>query len=374
LRVAKGLSLERTRGYGAAEIKENYERARELCQRLGETVDTVPVLLGLYVFHLVRADLSVARDLAEQCLKLSNDSRHLDYLIESQAVVGYVLCYLGHLEKARHVLEEAVRQYELNWGLKYTITAQDPGVASLALLSVILWLLGFPEESLARLKQAFDLADRLGQPINHAVALAHAAQLRHLRREPEQAVIHAEKGIAIAQQIGNLTWQTACSMHLGIAKALVGDADAGIAEAKKNLELWRAGGAEVNRSYFLAGIAQGEMAAGRPEQALVLLTEALDHAAGSGEAYFVPLIHQIRAECLSSLPGHAADVEESLRLALDTARRQGSKMLELRALHSLCRLGLGSTGPHRQELAALLKTIEPNVDTLDVREARALCA
>ena len=380
LRVARGLSLERTRGYSAPEVEQTYERARELCHKLGETVELVPVLVGLYVFRLVRAnqknDLTTALQLAQQCVQLSKDSGRDDYLIDSYAAMGYVLCYLGRLDEAREVLEKGVELYELRWGeLKFTITAQDPGVASLALLGIVLWMLGSPNESLKRVRQAFAWADELGEPINHAIACAHAAQLHSLRREPERSVECAEKGFAVSKQNGYPIWESACAMHLGIAKAMLGDATYGIGSAKKYLEAWQAAGAGLNRPYFLAGIAQAEIVGGRRDEAVAHLTEALAHAERTGEVYFVPLIYEIRGECLANLAGGAADAEADFRSSRETAAEQHSKMFELRALRSLCRLkGVSGDALLSSDLARLAEEVGADGDTLDVREAKELCS
>ena len=102
LHVALGINLEATGGYAAPEVAQNYARARELCEQLGYTTETVPVLLGLFVFHLVRADHQIARELAERCMRFSEHSDRVDDLVESCAALGpAVLPHLGELERVR---------------------------------------------------------------------------------------------------------------------------------------------------------------------------------------------------------------------------------------------------------------------------------
>jgi class 3 adenylate cyclase/tetratricopeptide (TPR) repeat protein len=376
LRVARGLSLERTMGYGAPQVKETYERARLLCQKLGETVDMVPVLLGLYVFHLVRAensgDLVTAQELAEQCAQLSLDSGRQDYLVASYASLGYARCYLGRLTDAREVLDSCVRLGEQSRELEFTITAQHPTVASLALLGVVLWLLGYADESLERIDRAFALADQIGKPINHAVVCAHAAQLHQLRRESDKAAEYAERGLALSKEHGYPSWEAACSMHLGIARASSGDAS-GITLASRYLDAWRAGGAGLNRPYFLAGIAQAEIIAGRPNEASAHIDEALAHARRTGEVYFVPLLHQIRGEY--SAGGNRRDAAEAdFRRAYEESIVQQSRMFELRSLCGLRRLASAAGRPsYSAELAHLVKDLSAGGETLDLSEALSLC-
>ncbi len=71
LQVALGTPLIATKGYGAPEIERVYTRARNLCQQVRETPQFFPVLWGLWVFYLVRAEFQTARELAEQLMRLA---------------------------------------------------------------------------------------------------------------------------------------------------------------------------------------------------------------------------------------------------------------------------------------------------------------
>ena len=68
LQIALGVPLMATKGYAAPEVEQAYTRARELCQQVGETPQLFPVLMGLWVFYIVRAEYQTARELAEQLL------------------------------------------------------------------------------------------------------------------------------------------------------------------------------------------------------------------------------------------------------------------------------------------------------------------
>ena len=68
LQLALGAPLMATKGYAAPEVEQAYARARELCQQVGETSQLFPVLLGLWAFYFVRAELQTARELGEQLL------------------------------------------------------------------------------------------------------------------------------------------------------------------------------------------------------------------------------------------------------------------------------------------------------------------
>jgi predicted ATPase len=73
-------------------------------------------------------------------------------------------------------------------------------------------------------------------------------------------------------------------------------------------------------------------------------------------------------------PGDAAEAENSLRTAIEIARRQGAKLFELRASVSLTRL-LRDTDRRddaRMILTEIYNWFTEGFDTADLKEAKAL--
>jgi predicted ATPase len=88
---------------------------------------------------------------------------------------------------------------------------------------------------------------------------------------------------------------------------------------------------------------------------------------------------RLRSEFLAALGAAGREVEAELEQAVATARRQGARMLELRATASLLRHRLGQdrgggAGGVRDALAALVAAVPEGRDTPDLREALALLA
>ena len=93
------------------------------------------------------------------------------------------------------------------------------------------------------------------------------------------------------------------------------------------------------RFLLLALLAEAEQLAGRPEEALRLLDDALAQANRSGERYFEAEFHRLKGESLLAVsPPQAAQAEAAFTTAIAVARRQGAKLLEDRAAASLGRL------------------------------------
>src|SRR5262249_14688848 len=110
----------------------------------------------------------------------------------------------------------------------------------------------------------------------------------------------------------------------------------------------------------------------------------------TGERFYEAELHRLRGELLlrqeagegppcagrsqdSDRPG-LAEAEACFRRALDVARRQGAKSLELRAVLSLGRLlrGRGEAAEGRRLLATTLGWFTEGWDTRDLQDARDL--
>lgn len=378
LRVSLGLSLAAGKGYAAPEVEQTYTRARELCGRLGVTTENFPILRGLCTFYMVRDNQPVAREFAEQCLRLAQDSQNPAYLIEGYTALGYCLYYAGELERSRMLLESGMRLYEAQKGVPYALlTPQDPGVACLSLLSWVLWLLGYPRQSLQRGQDAIALARRLEHPFHLGFAHSYNALLHVLRREPELVRSHAQATIQIGADHGLDVWTIIGAPYLGIADAWQDQPQSAIETLNASLALWRTVGIELNRAYLLGGLAEAYRAAGQYERALETVTEALDHVNKHGEQFYQPVLCHLRGELvLSHSPDAQAEAEESFRCAMTIAQTQQAKSLELRATTSLCRL-LASQGKGQEAFTLLDKIFgwfTEGFDTSDLHRARMLLA
>ena len=376
IQVQLGLSLAARKGYAAPEVEQTYTRAREICSRLGETVDLFPVVRGLCTFYIVRDEQSTARELAEQCLRLAQATRNEIYLIEGYTALGYVACYQGKLETAQNALQEGVALYRKHQGERLPfLTPQDPGVACLSLLALVRWLRGEMEQSRREMDEAQALAQQLQQPFNVTYAYAYNAMLRQLMRQPVEAAESARVTIRIADEYGFDVWLGAGTMHFGIAKGAMGESEDGIMLIQNTLEAWRAGGAELLRPYFLAGLAEAYLIGGQYEEATTVVSEALLHVEQYGERLYESALYRLRGEALlRRAPDAPHEAEADFRQALAVAHAQGARTLELRAAIGLSRCL--SAQQKRKEARPLLDAIvcqfPQEADSVDLREARGL--
>jgi predicted ATPase len=135
-------------------------------------------------------------------------------------------------------------------------------------------------------------------------------------------------------------------------------------------------GAEIAMSYFLGGLAEVYRVAGRVKEALDTVEKAIKHADGHGELWYKSVLYRMRGE-LQALggPGASGAAEADFSHAIEIAREQGAKLLELQGalrLHALC-LDQGRPEPSRGILQKAYKSFASDaLDTPELQEARTL--
>jgi predicted ATPase len=132
---------------------------------------------------------------------------------------------------------------------------------------------------------------------------------------------------------------------------------------------------ELARPYFLALLAEACGGMGQAEEGLNVLAEALDIVHKNGERFYEAELHRLKGELTLALSQeNEAESEACFCQALEVARWQSAKSLELRAAMSLSRLwqGQGKREETRQMLSKLYGWFTEGFNTKDLKEAKAL--
>jgi class 3 adenylate cyclase/predicted ATPase len=375
LRLALGVSLTVTRGWGAPEVAHTHARTRELCQQ-EEHAQLFPVLWGMWAFHLLRAEFQTARELATQLLTLAQRGHAAALHVGGHAALGMTLFMRGELAPSRAHLEQAIALYDPHQhrtlALHYSL---DPKVGCLAFGAVALWMLGYPEQAVQRSQEAVTLAHELAHPFCLAFAQCWAAAQQQLLRESHAAQGQAEATMTLSAAHGFQNYLTAGMVLRGWALATQGQRAEGLAQMHQGLQDWRSTGAEQAVAWYLGLLAEGYGTVGQVEAGLCQLAEALALVANNGEGFYAPELHRLRGEfLLQQAASHAPQAEACFRQALDIGRCQQAKSWELRAAVSLARLWQhqGKRVEARELLAPVYGWFTEGFDTADLREAEAL--
>jgi predicted ATPase len=238
------------------------------------------------------------------------------------------------------------------------------------------------DQALQKSQEALTLARQLVHPFSLAFALYFEAVVAQYRREWREVQRLAEALMALSAEHGFTQRLAQGRIMLGWTLVERGQVAEGIAQMGQSVAAYRATGADLGRSSYLALLAEAYGKAGQVEEGLTVLagarTAVQEHQIRFNEAE----LYRLQGELLrrqaegerGALARPATEAEACLQQALEVARRQQTKALELRAAISLSRLwqGQGKRAEAHQLLDEVYSWFTEGFDTVDLREAKAL--
>ena len=309
-----------------------------------------------------------------------------DRFLPAQQALGLTAFRPGDFATARTHLEQSVAVYDPSIHSpehSQVMYGQDPGVLGLSFLAWSLWYLGYPDQALQRSQEVQNLARELGHPLSLVFALRFSTAVYRLRREGQIAQARAEAVIALSGEQGFPFFRAGGTFLRGWALAEQGQVEEGIAEMQAGLSIWREIGiTQLGQLSLLLAEAYGK--AGRVQDGLDILTQATAEMGESNEHWWQGEMLRVRGELLLALGSNTQKVlqangreaEACFQKAIEAARSQGAKSLELRAALSLSRLWQQEDKHEdaQQLLSDIYTWFSEGLDTADLQAAKALLA
>jgi tetratricopeptide (TPR) repeat protein len=321
-------------GTGSPVTWATVARAGELADELADDPTTIATYRGLYEVAIARAEHDGARELAERMLVIAERSGDPSLLALAHLAVGRTLWCQGAPAAARHHLEQSLR---LAATAPEAPHEQLPTVVTVQLqLAPVLDLLGQPDEGAALIEAAIDQTRGL-TPLVQAGVLTSAALVAGLRRDPTLAGAYAAEALALAAKLP--AWLSYVTAVHSWARAVAEGDPADLPRLRQSLDDIQARGAQHLVPWGLGLLAEAELLAGQPDDALGLLDDALGRVARSGERMYEAELHRLRGGALlACAPPRPAEANEALGTAVAVAERQGAELLARRAAEDLRRL------------------------------------
>jgi predicted ATPase len=376
MHIALGISLIATKSAAAPEVEQTYTRARYLCEHLEAPHQLFSVLRGLWNYYFVRVELQTAYTLGEQLLALAQQAQDAALLAAAHRAVGATLMWLGDTAAAHAHFSQGIALYDAQQHrVAMFLYGQDTGVSCRSYAAWTLWLLGYPDQGLARSHEAVTVAQQIDHPFNLCAALSNAATFHQCRQEGQATQERAEAAIRLATEQGFPVLRAVNACLHGWTLREQGQAQEGITQLNQGLRALHAIEVALHRPYFLALLAEAHRTIGEPAEGLMALTEALTLTDTTGERWYEAELHRLKGELLLQLSSdHQAEAEDCFHHAISIARNQQARSFELRAATSLARLW--QQQGKRQEAHDLLAPVygwfTEGFDTADLKDAKAL--
>jgi len=340
LLIALGGPMTAAQGYSAADVERIYLRAQEVAESVGDEHKLYQCLSGLYRCYVTRGQYGPAQDAGETMLDLGRrKSEEPGYLLEAERAVGAVLLARGYQHEALEHLENGIRIYDPGRHHQHTLHfASDPGLSCMLWSLLPLWLLGYPDKAIKRSDYALDLATGFGHAFTLSYAATFATWVRVFCRDWDGTKQYAENAIKISSDRGFLLWLAVATVFHGRALFKCGEPDAGIATLRRGIAAYRSTGAQIALPQLMSQLAESHFELGQLDEGRSVLRDAIDTARQNDERFWDAELLRLQGDFLLADKASEGTVVEQYQKAVDIARHQDAKSLQLRALMSLVRL------------------------------------
>jgi len=363
-------------GQGAAEVEQTYARALELGEQLNDSAAAFTSAWGMWRLQFARGDMKAGREYALKCQQVSAGSTDPVANLGTAFALGATYLFNGECSAAAPHLEDSIGLYrgmEDKSGL--AAFGQDPGLSSLGYLAWARWSLGFVDQAVAPCEEAVQLARDIGKPVLIAVATGFAGLTYSMRRDIPRLTEYAEESLSICERHEFRQWAALSNIMLGYAYSHEGDLDRATTLAEDGLNEKAALHSYIGMPWFCYLAAETHVAAGRLHEALELARRGINFAARGAERFFESENHRMQALILAKDPEVSREkVEAHFNNALQLARSQKAKSLELRAAVSFSRFAdeQGARDRALELLSPIYESFTEGFDTPDLKESKAL--
>ena len=380
LLVARANAMIPLKSISAPETFAALADAKQLLDRgVGTDLQRVSILYGLCSASTLTARLKQALDFAHQIIEVAERQDDPTYRVVGYRQLGTLQFYAGKNREALQSLQKGSqycdprRQRALGYRFSW-----DQGVALLS-FEVLVRL------SLGLLDSAAQLSERVRIELlshGHATTVASATfssqtwpklvlgDLEALERESaELAAYCTEKRVEQIRLLASYHYAYACAMRDPVER--------NIAVLRAALDALRRSGGNAGNSIIKCNLAEALLTAGDLTGAEAVLEEAFAFVEQSGEQYWLAGLHRLCGHVALERPEpDRLHAEACFKKAIEVARSQEARLLELRAATDLARLwrDTGSDSDPRAMLEPILAAIEGGETTRDVRNARAALA
>jgi len=364
-------------GWSAREGGEVVERAADVGRRLESVAELAPSIANLWLFYSGCGRVDQADKISADLFRIARELDDPEVLLQAHHSAWVLEMNRGLFAKGSEHIEVGLSLYdeERHAHHRHVYVGHDPGVCALIMSAKAHWALGHPEKARYLVGETLVLARRLQHAPSLAHALTYACEVQTVLSDVSAVKAAASELVALSDEQGLFQARASGLMFLGWALAVSGDTEQGVARLEQGLGTLNRMGARGHVTHYFCFMAEGLLSARRYADGLSQVTRALDLAAEIGEHWYVPRLHQVRAELLLHLHESGDEaVEARLREAISVARQLGAKGWELPAATSLARLWAdrGRRREARELLSPVYGWFTEGFDTPDMRDAKAL--
>jgi predicted ATPase/class 3 adenylate cyclase len=372
LRTSLARALMAVRGY-TVEVEEAFKQVLQMSEGTGTAAQRFPVLRALATYYVGISEFGKGAEIGRQLLEMGEREGDESIRIEGHYVLGSAISFSGDLETGLAHLDRAIELYNprVHRSNRFRL-GPNTGVVARVASGLLLWQCGGLERAVSRVTESLDLAHELDHPYSIAYALYHNGFLALNRSRFEECREMARELAKVANENDYLVWSTLATVLEGVSITALGRLEEGLVMTEAGIDLYQ--GLTTPPVFWPLILSLRGMVhalAGQPEQALVLIDEAIE--VGAPAEVVSPEFRVLRGDILRMLPEPDLEAaEEAYQAGMRGSRAGGLHLIELQAMTRLVglRREMGRSPDGTDELASLYATFTEGFDEHDLVTTR----
>ena len=327
------------KGFGAPQTIVAFNRALDLCKELGSGPQMFAVLNGLVGAHLMGAEIPIARALAQDLLALATERNDRTALLMGHRVLGMSLFMLGELAEAKRELKQAMALYDPEQHAPLAlIFSHDFKATAQVYLGVVTALCGDIDEGVRHALDALSYAQELRHPHSICYVLSFVAGTYLCAGNPQAAFPVADRTVTQSNEQGFPQWVAGGLMLRGWARLELGEIEAGLADIRSSIRALEKTGTLIWMQFSHYLLARALVADEQWSKAAEIVDRISAEIKAAGGRWYEAEVMRLRGDILRGQHRPVSEIEACYESAIATARRQGARLWELRAMESLAAL------------------------------------
>jgi len=354
-----------TVGYHSQEVLQSYRQARDsaLAFDLPDEAAEAGIRMAPFLFgSCCNSDILA---IGNNILKGSLDRLRRETLVHMWVMMGGASFHMGDFPQSLAFSERAIElDDKVNCTHKAPWAAADPAVVARDYLEMACRAMGYFERSLTIAEQGMAIALERGHLFSIVWAsVCHVFALGSFGRYAE-ALASADRAIEICEKYGFDSRIGNVLLHRGPVLFELGDAERGLADIRRGVELWRKTSGIFMLTRNMAMLGEYQLRAEQVEAADASIREAELQAEATEEKYHLAEIMRLRGR-IWHRQGRYEQARQCYHRAIVRAREQAARLFELHAARDLARLD-AQAGDATAALATLRSIVDWFPAALDV--------
>ena len=361
-------------GFGAMRVEECALKAKELSDTLPGSPSRFAARRLAWNSCLMRQPVPRTVALAQDLIGLADDDKNPAILPVAHRALGYSLLIAGEFHEADEILARGAALADAILDREFAVYGEHPSMVCRAYGGQAKIMTGFPTTGARLVDEAIAYARREENAHSLAWALAVAAHIFQINHDTAATVRFASEAMDTAREHHLPQWLALGERCMGWAMHRLGDLEAGLNLQRQGVRRWYDTGAMIHTTHCEVMLTDTFLRDGQTVAARAHLDVARAHRAGYGEDYLSAEIDRLEGLLLHYEQAPVEIVAEYLVNSLNTARRQGARLLELRTATTFARVLAEKDDCHSAVdlLAPVYGWFSEGFDTADLKEAKAL--